>query len=157
MTRPRLARPLTCLLTAGALLAVGPEPARASGAPLQVEVTLPAERSAQPIDGRLLLLISAQTEGEPRLQVNDTANTAQVFGGDVEGWKPGEPRSVDATALGYPIRSLAALPKGTYLVQALVNRYETFTRGDGVTVKLPPDSDAGERSWGSHGYGGRRP
>ena len=108
-------------------------------------MTFPAERSAQPIDGRLLLLISAETDGEPRLQVNDTTKTAQVFGVDVDGWKPGEPRSVDATAFGYPIRSLAALPRGTYLVQAMVNRYETFTRGDGVTVKLPPDKGEGQQ------------
>ena len=81
-------------------------------ASLRVAVTFPAARSVQPIDGRLLLLISAETEGEPRLQVNDTAKTAQVFGVDVDGWKPGEPRIVDATAFGYPIRSLAALPTG---------------------------------------------
>ena len=80
--------------------------------PLRVAVTFPAERSAQPIDGRLLLLISAETEGEPRLQVNDSAKTAQVFGVDVEAWKPGEPRTVDATAFGYPIRSLAAPSQG---------------------------------------------
>ena len=58
---------------------------------------------------------------------------------------PASPAVVDATAFGYPLRSLAALPKGTYLVQALVNRYETFTRGDGVTVKLPPDKGEGQQ------------
>ena len=112
---------------------------------LRVAVTFPAARSAEPIDGRLLLLISAETDGEPRLQVNDTVKTAQVFGVDVDGWKPGEPRVVDATAFGYPIRSLADLPQGTYLVQALVNRYETFARGDGVSVKLPPDKGEGQQ------------
>ncbi len=133
MTRPAIASSLASLLAAGAFLAAGPAAARAADAPLRVAVTFPAERSAQPIDGRLLLLISAETDGEPRLQVNDTAKTAQVFGVDVDGWKPGEPRVVDATAFGYPLRSLAALPKGTYRVQALINRYETFRRGDGVT------------------------
>ena len=116
MTQPRLL--LACLLAAGSLLAVGPQPARGADTPLRVAVTFPAERSAQPIDGRLLLLISAETEGEPRLQVNDSPKTAQAFGVDVDGWKPGEPRSVDASAFGYPLRSLAALPKGTYVVQA---------------------------------------
>ena len=146
MTGFPIARWLPCLLAAAASLASsGLEPALAAEASLRVAVTFPAQRSAQPIDGRLLLLISAETEGEPRLQVNDSATTAQVFGVDVEAWKPGEPRTVDATAFGYPIRSLAALPKGTYLVQALVNRYETFTRGDGVTVKLPPDKGEGQQ------------
>jgi len=143
MTPPRFL--LTCLLAAGALLAVGPHTARGADTPLRVAVTFPAERSAQPIDGRLLLLISAETEGEPRLQVNDTPKTAQVFGVDVDGWKPGELRSVDAAAFGYPLGSLAALPKGTYLVQALVNRYETFTRAGGVRVKLPPDKGEGQQ------------
>jgi hypothetical protein len=143
MTQPRLS--LTCLLAAGALVALGPQTARGADSPLRATVTFPAERSVQPIDGRLLLLISAETEGEPRLQVNDTPRTAQVFGLDVDGWKPGEPRSIDAAAFGYPLPSLAALPKGTYLVQALINRYETFRRADGVSVKLPPDKGEGQQ------------
>jgi hypothetical protein len=42
-------------------------------------------------------------------------------------------------AFGYPIRSLADLPAGRYRVQAMINRYQTFRRSDGHTVKLPPD------------------
>jgi hypothetical protein len=145
MTPPRLARLLPGPLLAGLLVAIGGQPVRAAETALRVAVTFPAERSAQPIDGRLLLLISAEKDGEPRLQVNDTVKTAQVFGLDVDGWKPGETRFVDQAAFGYPLRSLAALPKGTYLVQALVNRYETFTRSDGATVKLPPDKGEGQQ------------
>src|SRR5215203_2677265 len=66
-------------------------------------VTFAAERSRAPIDGRLLLLISADTAGEPRTQVSDAVSTAQVFGVDVEAWRPGETRVVDAAAFGYPI------------------------------------------------------
>ncbi len=143
MTRFRIARLLASCVAPAALLAAVPVPSQASEPP--VVVTFPAERSAQPIDGRLLLLISADAEGEPRLQVNDSINTAQVFGVDVDGWKPGEPRGVDAKAFGYPIRSLASFPKGIYTVQAMVNRYETFVRGDGVTVKLPPDKGEGQQ------------
>ena len=145
MTGSRPANWLLSLLAPVAILTVGLAPARAAEALLRVAVTFPAERSAQPIDGRLLLLVSTATEGEPRLQINDTARTAQVFGVDVEAWKPGEPRVVDATAFGYPLRSLSGLPKGTYLVQAMVNRYETFNRGDGVSVKLPPDKGEGQQ------------
>ncbi|HEX9564914.1 MAG TPA: hypothetical protein VF981_13115 [Gemmatimonadaceae bacterium] len=113
--------------------------------PLRFAITFPAERSQVPIDGRLLLLISADTTGEPRFQVSSTVRTAQVFGVDVEGWRPGETRYVDATAFGWPVRSLGMLPAGTYRVQALVNRYETFTRSDGHTVKLPPDRWEGQQ------------
>jgi len=107
-------------------------------------VTFPAERSAAPLDGRLLVMISADTTGEPRTQVNDAATTAQVFGVDVDGWRPGTPQTVDAKAFGYPIRSLADLPPGRYRVQAMINRYQTFRRSDGHTVKLPPDKWEGQ-------------
>jgi hypothetical protein len=108
-------------------------------------VTFPAERSAAPVDGRLLVMISADTTGEPRLQVSDAATTAQVFGVDVDGWRAGTPTIVDATAFGYPLRSLEALPPGRYRVQAMINRYQTFRRGDGHTVKLPPDRWEGQQ------------
>ena len=39
--------------------------------------------------------------------------------------------------LGYPLESLRELPTGTYTVQALLHRYETFRRADGHVVKLP--------------------
>ena len=112
---------------------------------LRFAVTFPAERSAAPLDGRLLVLISADTSAEPRHQVSDATSTAQVLGIDVDGWKPGETRIVDASAFGYPLRSLADLPRGSYRVQALINRYDTFRRGDGHTVKLPPDKGEGQQ------------
>ena len=108
-------------------------------------VTFPAERSASPIDGRLLVMISADTTGEPRLQVSDNVATAQVYGIDVDGWQPRAAQIVDARAYGYPLRSLADLPPGRYRVQAMVNRYQTFKRGDGFTVKLPPDRWEGQQ------------
>jgi hypothetical protein len=107
-------------------------------------ITVPPQRSAAPIDGRLLVMLSADTAGEPRLQVSDNVATAQVFGVDVDGWKPGVAQVVDARAYGYPIRSLADVPPGRYRVQAMINRYQTYTRGDGFTVKLPPDRWEGQ-------------
>lgn len=131
------------LISALATVATGQEAGR-----LRFAVTFPAERSQAPIDGRLLLMLSADTAGEPRFQVSGSVATAQVFGVDVEGWRPGETRYVDATAFGYPLRSLSQVKAGTYRVQALVNRYETFTRSDGHTVKLPPDKWEGQQ-WAS--------
>ncbi|HVE78463.1 MAG TPA: hypothetical protein VNA89_06365 [Gemmatimonadaceae bacterium] len=143
--RPRLALLLAAVAVSGAAHAAS---AQAPRAPLRFAVTFPRERSAQPIDGRLLLLISADTGAEPRFQVSDALNTQLIFGVDVDGWRPGEERVVDARAFGYPLRSLAELPRGTYRVQALVNRYETFRRGDGHTVQLPPDRGEGQQ-WAS--------
>lgn len=108
-------------------------------------VTFPADRSAAPLDGRLLVMISADTTGEPRLQVSAAVTTAQVFGVDVDGWSAGTPQVVDAEAFGYPIRSLDELPPGRYRVQAMINRYQTYRRSDGHTVKLPPDRWEGQQ------------
>jgi hypothetical protein len=108
-------------------------------------VSFPVERSRTPLDGRLLLLLSTNGNAEPRFQVNDGASTQLVFGIDVEGLAPASEAVVDASAFGYPLRSLADLPPGEYHVQALLHRYETFRRADGHTVKLPMDRGEGQR------------
>ena len=102
-------------------------------------------KAAKPLDGRLLLLLSTDPAAEPRFQINDGPNTQMVFGVDVEGWKPGEPALVDASAFGYPVRSLARVKPGEYYVQALLHKYETFGRADGHTVKLPMDRGEGQQ------------
>lgn len=135
--------PLSLLLLAGVTASAGAQtPSRSN---LRFEITFPAERSRMPLDGRLLLLISTDTAGEPRFQISDAPGTQQVFGVDVDGWKPGETRTVDASAFGYPLPSLTGLPRGAYRVQALINRYETFRRSDGHVVKLPPDMGEGQQ------------
>ena len=108
-------------------------------------VTFPKEVSAQPLDGRLLLCLSTDPSDEPRNQIDDTMRSQIVFGLNVDGWQPGQPAVVDATAWGYPIRSLKDVPPGQYTVQAVLNKYETFHRSDGKTVKLHPDQGEGQR------------
>src|SRR5579883_779374 len=54
-------------------------------------VSFPASRSAQPLDGRLLLCLSTDSSDEPRNQINDTPKSQLVFGVTVDGLKPGEP------------------------------------------------------------------
>ena len=107
-------------------------------------VTFPKEVSAQPLDGRLLLLLSTDTSSEPRFQIDDTPRSQMVFGLTVDGWKPGEAATVDGMAWGYPIRSLKEVPPGEYTVQAVLNKYETFHRSDGKTVKLHMDQGEGQ-------------
>ena len=112
------------------------------------QISFPLTLDKEPIDGRLLLLISTNTEEEPRLQINEDLNTQQVFGIDVDGWKSGEVKILDQGAFGYPRRSLSEVPPGEYTVQALLHRYETFKRADGHTVKLPMDRGEGQQ-WNS--------
>src|SRR5580658_948177 len=107
-------------------------------------VTFSTERSAQPLDGRLLLLLSTDPSQEPRMQIDDSPRSQIVFGLTVDGWRPGEPTNVDASAWGYPIKSLKDVPPGEYTVQDVLNKYETFHRADGKTVKLHMDQGEGQ-------------
>jgi hypothetical protein len=125
-----------------------PQPAKLqdlSKSALRFALSFPSERSATPLDGRLLLLVSKNNEREPRFQINEDLNTQQVFGINVDGMKPDSEAIVDASAFGYPMRSLSQLPPGEYWVQALLHRYETFKRSDGHTVKLPMDRGEGQQ------------
>ncbi len=43
------------------------------------------------------------------------------------------------------MRALSRLKAGDYYVQAVLIRYETFRRGDDVTIKLAPDKGEGQQ------------
>ena len=109
-----------------------------------VTVSLPASASAKPVDGRVLVLLSNDASAEPRMQIDDTPRSQMVFGVTVDGLKPGQPVVVGDEATGYPVRRLSDVPAGDYNMQAVLNVYETFHRGDGKTVKLAPDRGEGQ-------------
>jgi hypothetical protein len=77
--------------------------------------------------------------------VNWDGEAIPFFGLDVRNWQPGTTRRIDDTAFGFPLRTLSTLPPGEYRVQALLNRYETFRRGDGRVLELPPDRGEGQQ------------
>lgn len=112
---------------------------------LELEVSFPMELEPHPVDGRMLLLIATSDEPEPRFQVRAGVQAIQVFGIDVDGLAPGAAARFDTGVLGYPLESLAELPAGDYVVQAVLHRYETFLRADGHTVKLPMDRGEGQQ------------
>ncbi len=112
-------------------------------------VSFPASQSKTPLDGRVLLMLAKTDKSEPRFQVSDGVETAQLFGVDVNGLKPGQAATVDASAFGYPRQSLGEVPPGEYYVQAVLHRYETFQVKNGPngtrrTVKLPMDRGEGQ-------------
>jgi len=137
-------RPLFPALPAAALAVLLAAPVF-SAAAVKFAVSFPASLSKTPLDGRMLLLLSTDGKAEPRFQISDGAATQLVFGVDVDGLAPGREAVIDASAFGYPVRSLAELPAGEYHVQALLHRYETFRRSDGHVVKLPMDRGEGQR------------
>jgi hypothetical protein len=129
----------------GIVAAAQARPPAAAGA-IRFEVGFPARVAPGPLDGRLLVMVSNDDRSEPRFQIDDSPSTQVIAGVDVNGMEAGQPAVVDASAVAYPIDSLAALPPGTYTVQALLQPYETFHRADGKTVKLPMDQGEG-RQW----------
>ncbi len=112
---------------------------------LRFEISFPRELSLGAQDGRIILIVSNRPGQEPRFQYRIyDPGTQPGFGIDVVGLQPGEAAVVDGSTFGFPVRSLNDLPAGEYRVQAILNRYETFVRGDGHTVSLPPDQGEGQ-------------
>jgi hypothetical protein len=122
--------------------------------PLKFSIVMPKARRAAPVDGRLILLLSTNSSGEPRLDMREprqqitadknTKQKFQMFGVDVGGLAPDHAVAIDENAVGFPIESLARLPAGDYTIQAVLNVYETYHRKDGKVVKLAPDHWEGQ-------------
>ena len=146
---------LVLLVLAAARSALGTPPAQDAPKPAapavaatpaaNFTISFPAARSAEPLDGRLVLILATDGASEPREQLAENTRCGQVFGIDVDGWKPDAVQSIDGRADGFPFAALNAVPAGDYFVQALLNRYETFHRSDGHVVKLPPDRGEGQQ------------
>jgi hypothetical protein len=141
-----MARPiLAAILGIGAIAAVTGLSGPAKTSTVRFAIQYEAATEKGPLDGRLLVMLSKDPEKEPRLQIRGDLKSQQVFGMDVEGWRPGQPAALPDDALGFPLESLAEVPAGTYRVQALLHRYETFRRADGHVVKLPMDRGEGQQ------------
>ena len=123
--------------------------AQQTGAPgtrLRFAISFPPARSAEPLDGRIILVISNNDKREPRFQNNVyDADTQLAFGVDVDSLGPGREAYVDGSTFGYPLKSIADIPPGEYWLQAVLNRYTTLHRGDGHTVKLHADQGEGQQ------------
>jgi hypothetical protein len=142
MTRCLLA--LTSAVAVAIMAGQGSTPTLAQSESFRFSVTLPPTMSAA-VDGRLLLIVSRLEGAEPRFQVSDGAAGQPVFGIDVDNWAGAQPAVIDGRVLGFPLDSINDIPAGTYTVQALLHRYETFKRGDGHTVKMPMDRGEGQQ------------
>ncbi len=130
------------------LLLLAPALPLAQTAPT-VTVTVPASafpKGATTLTGHLLVVFSKRSDedAEPRDQVQEQYNSAQAFGVDVTDLPPGGTVVIDNTTAGYPLRHLADLPPGSYLVQSVFNVYEPFHLASGKTVLLPPDHGEGQ-------------
>ncbi len=141
----RLVLNLVSLAAAAFLFACTPAPEAGAGSSLEIAVSFDPALSAQPLDGRVLVMLSTDDSEEPRFQIRGGVKSQQVFGIDIEDLAPGAEAVVDGETFGYPVARLADLTPGEYHVQALLHRYETFRRADGYTVQLPMDRGEGQR------------
>jgi hypothetical protein len=139
----RLAAAVCLSVLTAALLAQqtleGGQPARG----LRVEISVPASAYADPITGRVYVMISRTGDREPRLQIGRTG--VPFFGRDVERLAPGQSAIIDETDLGSPVASLRDIPPGDYFVQGFVNVYSEFKRADGHVVWMHDDRWEGQR------------
>lgn len=101
--------------------------------------------------GRVFVFVTTDSAPEPRFQSGGLSSTAPFFGRDVSGLAPSATVIVDASAPGFPLRSLAELPEGDYYVQALVNVYTQFHRADGHTIWAHMDQWEGQQFASSPG------
>ena len=113
-------------------------------AKLKFVISFDESESNETLDGRMLLMISADGTDEPRFQINDNENTQLIYGINVENLKPGEKVFIDASVFGYPLKSIAEIPAGYYWIQGLLNKYESFNLSDGRVLSLPPDKGEGQ-------------
>ena len=112
--------------------------------PARFDVTFPASVRAEPVTGRVFVMITRNPEREPRLQLNQV-DGIPFFGRDIERVKPGEVTVIDDSVPGYPVATLKEIPPGEYVVQAFVNVYSEFKRADGHIVWMHEDQWEGQR------------
>ena len=116
-----------------------------AAASVKFEISFPRSLHAQPVTGRVFLVISKENSPDPRLQAGFWGDTAPVFGMDVNDLGPGQVAVVDGGTLGYPTRSLNEIPAADYYIQAVLNVYTQFHRGDGRIIWAHMDRWEGQQ------------
>jgi hypothetical protein len=138
-SRPAWAALGSCVALAGCVQSP-PKPAGVAFA-----LTFPATAHAQPITGRVYVIISRDSDPEPRLEAGSFVQTVPFFGADVSELKPGAAAMIGDTTLGYPVAHLRDLPAGDYYVQGLLNVYSQVHRSDGKTIWVHWDQGEGQQ------------
>lgn len=142
----RLSKNVAILLVViASLLAGWVAPVKARATNLKFEISFPAAVHQEPVTGRVFVMISREDSPEPRFQVGFWGDAPPFFAKDVSQLQPGQITVVDASDLGYPLRSLRDLPAGDYYVQALINIYTEFHRADGHVIWAHMDHWEGQQ------------
>ena len=110
----------------------------------RIVVRLP-DATAEPVQGRLLLMLANEADPEPRFQVSPRLTAIPIFGIDALDWQPGTVATFDDGVFGFPMEKLSDVPAGELWAQALLHKYEDFTLANGKQVKLPMDRGEGQQ------------
>ena len=153
-TRKFGAHALWCLVAfspSAAILSAAPRTPRdeTPSAHPRFAISFDSQLSPTPLDGRVYVVLSTNNDPQPRDQILEVeVHSQQIFGVDVGALAPGQDAIIADDAPGYPTATFRDLPAGDYWVQAVLNKYTTFHRADGHTVKLPMDEGEGQH-WNS--------
>jgi hypothetical protein len=141
---------LAALSAHSAILRAAPQAlSTKSSAQPRFAISFGSNLSTTPLDGRVYVVISTKEDPEPRTQIlEEEVLSQQIFGADVDALAPGQGAIIADNALGYPTANFRDIPAGDYWVQGVLNKYTTFHRSDGHTVKLPMDEGEGQH-WNS--------
>jgi Putative esterase len=126
---------LLCFAVAGSL----------SAQTLRFEVSVLAASHAGPLTGRVYVILSRHESNDLLGRIGSWEQETPFFGADISNLLPGGVAVIDANTLGYPLKSLRAIPAGDYYVQALVNVYTEFHRSDGHTIWAHMDRWEGQQ------------
>jgi hypothetical protein len=114
----------------------------AQGQGLQFHISFPSSAHAEPITGRVFVMLAKTNDVEPRFQIGRTG--VPFFGRDITKLAPGDAAVIDASDLGSPIESLRDLPPSDYFIQAMISVYSEFRRADGHVVWMHDDQWEGQ-------------
>jgi hypothetical protein len=134
------------LLTAGALSIMGCTPGSSANSPdhVRFSISFPASARAEPVTGRMYLMISPDSTPEPRLRGDDFVASTPLFGVDVTALAPGQTAVINDATASYPVTSLSGIPAGDYFVQAVLSVYTQFHRADGHVIWAHMDQWEGQ-------------
>ena len=95
-------RYIVFLMLLGAIILWSKAVPQAETPPFRFEISFPESIQQEPLDGRILLLISKDLRNEPRFTSVNWRSPQPYFGVDVEGLGPGQPAVIDRHDSGIP-------------------------------------------------------
>ncbi len=112
------------------------------GSQLEFAVSMAGDAHAEPMTGRVYVMLAKSDQREPRFLVRRRG--IPFWGQNVSELMPEQAGIIDETSFGFPLQSIRDIPLGDYFVQGFINVYTQFKRADGHTVWLHNDQWEGQ-------------